>query len=318
MVGEEAIEAFWTACMNLEDLSLSKVSFSAGFTIDTQVTFPKMKLLGLADIENMDNSMQLDIIRRCPRLEELTWYLEYPGQSMKLLGEYVGETLWPNLGGLSLGYRISDENLATIINSSRRITKLNLYRCHLEYPSFHALRRHFDTLVELSFRISPDVMGYMIIEVLCSCRHLKELKAKSILARDVVNGKPWVCTSLTYLQICFEFDKSEQNLQPLVFERLSHLVNLRTFGVGSWITWGSVSFQEALDLRLESGLGALANMKDIRHLNICDTTQSLSKDDVRWILANWRRLEIVSGKLSQVPFIHRELADMFRDRGIKA
>ncbi|KAF9170892.1 hypothetical protein BGX21_008324 [Mortierella sp. AD011] len=314
---ESHIRVFWGACTNLEVLSLMHFNFAANIGVDSRLAFPKLHSLTLDLVKNFDQMKQLYFIRQCPQLKELVWHTECPGQGHTLLAEDIGRNLWPHLDTLSLGCNISDEALDPIIKGMARIRKLDLLRCRLGTLSFQSLRNHFSTLAKLILWECPVVTSIMLREVLCSCPLLEELKGGYILARDAVDGGPWICRSMKTIHICFIFRNDEQDLQPLIFERLSHFVQLRNLGLGGWVSPVTKGFQETLDFRLESGLGQLVTMKNINHLSLYRTTQALSEEDVRWISSNWRQLEVVSGKLNHRMAICDALENILRERGVR-
>ncbi|KAF9993322.1 hypothetical protein BGZ80_008181, partial [Entomortierella chlamydospora] len=97
------------------------------------------------------------------------------------------------------------------------------------------------------------------------------------------------------LEMSFRFEESEQDLQPLVFRRLSSLVLIEKFDI-SRHDIGAETRQ--LDMRLVSGLEQLSHWKNIKILSVWGSEQSMEEIDVRWVIENWPRLGAVHGELN--------------------
>ncbi|KAF9109958.1 hypothetical protein BGX27_006955 [Mortierella sp. AM989] len=295
---EEDTNTFFRSCQSLVNLRLTDTSFTVKDDIINQLIFIRLRSLELDLVQNMDEMMQLDLIRQCPNLEELAWFIEYHAQALELFAKDVSRGLWPMLENLSFAFYIPDEDLGDILKAIRRITKLDMSRNDFGPVSFQALYRHFSTLTMLSLWACSAVTSNMLSEVLCSCPNLEEMKGNDIFAKDIIEGGPWVCLSMRVLEVCFVFRRADQNLQHMIFERLSRLERLEKLCIGGYSFPRRKMFQ-ALDLRLESGFGMLEKLKNMKHLNCHYTTQSVNEKEIRWILANWKRLEIISGSLNQ-------------------
>ncbi|KAF9397536.1 hypothetical protein BGX21_008772 [Mortierella sp. AD011] len=135
----------------------------------------------------------------------------------------------------------------------------------------------------------------MLRDIMRSCPHLLDLQAGEILAKDVVTDEPWVCLSIRKLSVCFMFDHTELDIQPLIFGRLSKLVHLESLGIGGWSSLVVKPLPFMLGLRLESGLGELAQLRKITEIDVYNTNQWPEEGDIQWMLENWRRLRRFSG-----------------------
>ncbi|KAF9100716.1 hypothetical protein BGX27_000274 [Mortierella sp. AM989] len=306
------IEVFWIACANLESLRLRYSMFSDRNYGDK--LFTQLRSLVINSCETEDHSQHLELIRRCPNLEELTWYLGMEPQALKAFANETARGLWPRLGMLRLGYDISDDLLGPIIAGIQKITRLDMCDNGFGQLSFQALAHHFPTLVELDLQNCPNLIGAMLCEVMCSCSHLKKLWIGSITAKDIIESRPWVCHSLTTLQIRILFRESEQDLQPLIFERLSYLTQLETLDISRSLEKRP---HKTLDFRLRSGLGMLASLKSIRNINVFQTAQLLMEEEVRWMLEHWKNLDRFNGDLNQDTQLNEILVSMLRARGIR-
>ncbi|KAF9203364.1 hypothetical protein BGZ49_006506 [Haplosporangium sp. Z 27] len=310
-------KAFWSACQNLEELHLISTVFLGDNVAAPEQTFPRMRSINFSNMENFDKPDQLCVIRQCRKLEQLSWRgkITFP-----VLQEFVQDLVqgnWPNLESLDPGFNIPHPLLSHVLDGMKRATKLNLSRTTIKPPGFLALRRHFDTLVTLDDRGTLGLTSDMIREILYSCPKLEEFKSGSIDANDIASDKPWVCTSLKVFQCCFVFDKSRIDSHREIFERLSKLKQLESLHIGDWSAAKDQPFQEALDLRLESGLGLLKTLKNIKFLNFFKTIQKFDEKDIQWMISNWRKLESTYGCLHPDPDQRAKLTTLLKGRGVK-
>ncbi|KAF9425489.1 hypothetical protein BGZ76_003210 [Entomortierella beljakovae] len=317
---ERVADAFWRACMNLEELSMTDPRFTESISVSPGLEFNRLTTLKLHLVGQMNEVKQLDFIRRCPELKELGWLVYNIGKTrdaQRLFAEDLGKNLWPNLEMLSFGHYSSDEILAPIIEGMTKVTVLDLSRCSLDTLSFQLLRCRFSTLVNLTLCECHSVTSAMLNEVLCSCPNLKALKGNAVLAMDVVKGGPWASTSIECLCVCFTFTHEEQELQPLVFERISRLTLLKELGVNGWMSQTPRKLRETLDFRLERGMEQLASLKNLTQIDFYRTTQEIGSREVEWILHHWRRLEVIFGRININNDISELLDNRLRDRGIR-
>ncbi|KAF9425910.1 hypothetical protein BGZ76_003024 [Entomortierella beljakovae] len=310
--------AFWQSCQNLESLCLTYTALSLNHDVLLQLSFQRMKSLEFDLIQSINDETQLGLIRQCPNLESLSWYVRDHKHAIGTFAKDVSQGFWPNMETISLAYDIDDEYLTEIIGSMRRITTLNMSRNDFGESSFKALRVHFSTLTKISLWACPEVTSSMLQEILCSCPLLEDLKGNTILARDIVGGGAWVCHSMRALEICFSFNKNEQDFQPKVFERLSQFNLLEKFSIGGMIFWRKKLPLEALDLRLESGLGKLVHLKNLKSVNCYNTTQAMKETDILWMVENWKNLSKLSGELNQDQKTKSSLHALLRSHGVNA
>ncbi|KAF9175403.1 hypothetical protein BGX20_005889 [Mortierella sp. AD010] len=312
------LDEFWNSCLNLECLRFTR-TWTARIhgALDTLAlpTFPRLRTLELDRVNRVDNEQQLELIRRSPQLEELVWRIMPKGIILDLFADDITQGLWPKLERLSLGYNNPDAESSRVIDGVRCLTKLDMSGTGFGSLCFQALRRHFDTLTELYIRECSSATSDMLREILCSCPHLEDFQAGVIIAKDVIEDRPWVCLSLKSLEVCFSVDKQEQDLQVKIFERLSKLYQLERLSVGGYASWRDKNV--ALDLRLGKGLGLLGNLREMRRVNVQYTTQLLDENDLRWMIANWKNLEEIRGSLNQGSGIYYKLMKILRQHGIQ-
>lgn len=104
-------------------------------------------------------------------------------------------------------------------------------------------------------------------------------------------------------------EESEQDLQRLIFERLSALVQLEEL-----IMWLSMSENAygVLKFRLECGLGLLASLQQLTTLRFFRDSASeyvpqLGMDEVTWMVDNWKKLKSIKGRLNSDQLIESQL-----------
>ncbi|KAF9114805.1 hypothetical protein BGX27_009753 [Mortierella sp. AM989] len=314
------VDAFWNACLNLESLCLTRTQIpgSSGVLHGAPfLAFPRVRILELDLADELSHMEQLNTIRCCPQLEELIWNSIPRKEILELFAEDVTRGQWPNLERLTFGYSNPDVESGRIVDGIQYLSKLDMSFTGFGPHCFRALQRHFGTLKELYLRESSGASSKMLREIMCSCPHLEEFQAGIIKAKDVISDSPWVCLSLKRLEVCFVFTRTEQDLQSKVFERLSKLDRLEKFCVGGWASWRKRSAEEVLDLRLDKGLGVLDKLKNMKHINFYNTTQSLQENDIRWMIANWKQLQEVRGQLNQYSTKNISLMDTLQQHNIQ-
>ncbi|KAI8605595.1 hypothetical protein EDD21DRAFT_349885 [Dissophora ornata] len=209
----------------------------------------------------------------------------------------------------------TEEDACLIIEGMQRVKNISLG--HTFGPlTFQALQRHFNSLVELHVELGNEVASELLQNILCSCPALKMLIGGGVPAKDVVEGKPWVCLSLEYLTISFMFSDREEHLQPLIFERLAKLKRLECIDSGAAITLVQGKHPVPLQFRLESGLDALSSLWRMVSLTT-GYGNSLGEEELRWMMVHWKDLISVSGEVDIDSDTKIELEDLFKFRGIK-
>ncbi|KAF9359096.1 hypothetical protein BGX34_008542 [Mortierella sp. NVP85] len=195
------------------------------------------------------------------------------------------------------------------------LVHLELHDCCLEEQGSEALRRHFATLVSLSLEDCRSVRGSAIRDILFSCPRLEILRAKIVRGRDVASGGPWVCQRLRELSIGFVFGESELGLQQEVFRRLSTLTRLEQLVIlGEDALFGG---DRMLEFRLENGMEQLASLQQLIAIGFGDTSPpQMGQRDVIWMLANWKKLRTIAGRLNDDPVIDRKVKSVFKILGI--
>ncbi|KAI8605596.1 hypothetical protein EDD21DRAFT_363253 [Dissophora ornata] len=137
-----------------------------------------------------------------------------------------------------------------------------------------------------------------------------------VLAKDVVEGKPWGCLSLETLRICFMFSDTEQHLQPLIFERLAKLTRLEHLCSGAVGTPFQEKYPVPLQFRLQSGFNALSGLWRMVSFT-ASQSKCLGEDELRWMLVHWKELLSVSANVDIDEVTRTEFENLFKSHGIK-
>ncbi|KAG0047739.1 hypothetical protein BGZ83_007257 [Gryganskiella cystojenkinii] len=137
--------------------------------------------------------------------------------------------------------------------------------------------------------LSPEVKGYY-----WSTRN-----------RDVIRVRPWSCLGLKHLYVAM--DRLEDGWDEQVFAQLAKLTQLIDLHVGyDQALPDSYVRGRALDLRLRSGLGQLAALKQLETFSFARTSQQMGEEDVLWIKRQWPGIQITTN-LHSDPLLNKEL-----------
>ncbi|KAK3805575.1 MAG: hypothetical protein J3Q66DRAFT_407583 [Benniella sp.] len=315
----DAGQEIWEAFKNLEILSLSWVeSKDDCHPIPTDTVFTRLRTLIMKDVSYLSLSQQLCMVLRCPRLKSF----ELKSQSFvarMTINHPVQKDRWSQFDNLNIPLSPSDKEWASILerigNCFENVSCLHLHGGLVGPRSLKALGSYFSNLVDLRFAYGDSSV---ILNVLCSCPKLEILHGPVIFTSDIVKGGPWVCQQLRELEIRIFDKETEQDLQPMVFERLSTLVRLTTLNL-SWATIDSGrGCRGVLQFRLDRGLGQLASLRELRTV-IFDQVgprQQLEMKDVKWMIDNWKKLKGLYGFLNRDPEVGNQLRGLLDNHGI--
>ncbi|KAF8941351.1 hypothetical protein EDD21DRAFT_376687 [Dissophora ornata] len=318
LVPDDQVDDFWRACSHLRCLRLIDANIEGKGGLD-RVEFPQLRELKMELVGRLDTMGQLDLMSRCPQLEDLVWRVKDRFEVSKVwetFAQRAASGTWRNLKQLTLNFGMDDMELSQVIGAMNQATKLELASKGIGPLTFRSLQLHTNSLRELRFPISKQLTGSMLRDIFCCFPELEILKCGSIFAKDVVEGGPWVCQSLRDLCVLFLFREGEQDLQPLIFQRLSKLVKLESFSNGSGSTAEASDFQ-ALDFRMQSGLGALASLQNLKYLSVYNTRQWMGIEEAEWILAHLRNLDLIRGSMSPDKDNNTKLKKLLWDHGVR-
>ncbi|KAG0297823.1 hypothetical protein BGZ97_004219 [Linnemannia gamsii] len=327
-----SMQAFWRACSRFEELEL--VGFDILSTNDLPtLLFPRLKSLTqqLSPYYRytIGHEGHLAWMMRCPNLTALEWRAScssFPGWE---LVEAILHNTWPLLDSFELiGTRFEDETSALMLEHLPPLQVFRLPSRHLSELSFDQLqRRHFATLRVLDMNGCGEFTGDMVLSVLSGCPFLEDFSASYFTASGLSKRDPsrraWVCLGLRRLKVFIAGDWKHPEVDQLVFEQLSKLVQLEELDLGDdplrdldGNLRKELRYQGGLQLRLDSGLDRLAGLKNLYAVEFRGTVQTIRVEEIEWMLESWPQLEEVSGELSGNSKTHEVLKEMLEQNGV--
>ncbi|KAF9363056.1 hypothetical protein BGX34_005003 [Mortierella sp. NVP85] len=316
-VGADEAPMLWKACGNLESLQMHSVIIQQSGKIQQGLDFHKLHTLHLVSVLGMDSTAQIDLILRSRGLKVLEWYADdiwFDGQST-LIEQPLQNAHWPHVHDLFIGSVIQDGDVASMLRAvGSGLERLAISNCYVETQASQALGLHFSNLVTLDFSSCLSAISPAVRDALCHCPKLEVLVAGTVFAKDIAEGGPWACLQLQRLHVCFWIGESEQDLQPLIFGRLSALVRLCNLTMSCPIERGNDG--GVLEFRLDKGMGHLATLQQLSW--ICFEKMpfedvlympQIGMEEVEWMVDNWKNLRKITGFLNS----NRELEDQLRD-----
>ncbi|KAI8349992.1 hypothetical protein B0O80DRAFT_531436 [Mortierella sp. GBAus27b] len=309
-------------------------------TMDRWPLFANLEQVELKCLWGIPAEHQLEILRRSPQLKSLYWYIQ-ADYNISRLPEIIAAHC-PHLESLSLWGYDDPMGISPVLDSCRRLSKLDLPGIKFDAEAQRSLSRHYPHLTYLDVGGYCDTTSAMVQQVMVSCPRLDYFRAQKLEARDIVgvaimdtvdtseaggsNGgqqatnqalhpQDWVCVGLRTLSlhICgLEAKPAEWHRE--VMRQLSRLTNLEELRIGDCSefepTW------DGLDIKLRSGLDMLSNLK-IREFRFVGLWQEMDEDDVRWMVEAWPKLSYVHGRLHHDLQRQQELQSILRERGIR-
>ena len=253
---------------------------------------------------------QMELVTHCPALRKLSWRL--PSTAVRCMPMRHLVRFQSNRKGHSKllalkmdGNLYLEQDLVAFLTLERQVglLELSLESSSFGRASWLALQSNapscLNTLQVLRLRGCMDVDGSMALEILCSLPNLKEFAAPLISSFDLeMDPRPWVCQrSLLHLHVGIGMES--QDKQRLMFARLAGLEHLQVLKLGSAqsLSQKGLDLLEA-DLRLEHGLDLLDPLKELQEFGV-EVHQTLSSEDVDWMIQHWPSLRIVRGQLNR-------------------
>ncbi|KAK3805524.1 MAG: hypothetical protein J3Q66DRAFT_445832 [Benniella sp.] len=309
---------FWEACKNLESLKLIAVMFEEFVPLPENMVLDRLTKL-YTELA-WTHLQELDMISHCPNLKSYELF----GGSIRtrvLINHPIRIDRWPQVDDQMRISNPQDNELASILEGiwSCRLNIIYFYlnRGSFGQQAFKALSFHHSTLVEVDLEISSSLASTGILDVLCSCPMLEVMRAKNISIRDIAGGQPWVCQQLRELKIRFGAEGAGQDLQRLAFERLSTLPRLWRLDMSVLGDYDD----EVLQFQLDCGLGQLETLKELTILKFefglrRKERQQLGREDIEWMMSNWKKLKHLTGYLHRDRAINRQLKDVVESHTI--
>ncbi|KAI8348112.1 hypothetical protein B0O80DRAFT_514984 [Mortierella sp. GBAus27b] len=302
--------AFWEHCTRLECLDTTAQDLERFSGIRPSMVFPKIKELRVKTAGDDDDTyFEMNGLGNVSFPGSVSLHRKGRGPNLKvcLLSQAHGCCLTIPTSFYFLGCM----KWVVVLKISRLQASFGLGRMKL-------LQLHLPHLKELDLSTANDLTSPMAHEILSSCLLLEKPLVCLLDANDVITGKPWVCTRLKELSVCFQFDPSKiHDHQPLVLDRLSRLARLERLCVDGKSP--DLVFQETFDLRLDMGLDKLSTQRSLRWFSFRNTEQIMGYAEVDWIIEHWTRLQYINGDLDfQEPELDLELKAWLEENGISS
>ncbi|KAF9363159.1 hypothetical protein BGX34_004746 [Mortierella sp. NVP85] len=252
---------------------------------------------------------------------------------------------WPDLESISILHtdaRVDIQQYLIIVENTAHLRKIDVILTELNLSAFNILRqRHSQTLREIDWQeLSTKEVPQWIQIVLSTCPMLTHVACQVMLARNVIEeGQRWVCRDrLQELRTCIDLNPKKFNpLEPWVPESVvrhrsravyNQLSGLRALCVldlrhprsrsGSSSRWFGI---RPLTASLVMGMDELSQLRCLEQFSFYGV-QSLTKEDVRWMIEHWPFLKLVHGGhygLSNRGYPwNTELRRILNDSGIQA
>lgn len=296
----------WRGLNNLERLTLERIHCRDG---RGRSLWDGLEALPVLKVIRLDQSSMVPLLRLCPNVHRLETPHERPTSSHGFMGghhAFMDELLailkaghLKRLDSLCIPQIKSVQKLALCLEAIDGLKILNVgVTTSVTRHWFELdLARHFQTLEQVSFEGNDIVSSATVQAILTSCPQLTCLKAFQLRPAHIIEGKPWVCSGLRTLRAEISLWNQDENeirhQSHTIFGRLSKLEKLEHLNVRGN---GGRRETQGLDLRLESGLGQLSTMRNLRFLDFGQTIQNMSAEDIAWMRKHWTRLKKVIGR----------------------
>ncbi|KAF9121215.1 hypothetical protein BGW39_010762 [Mortierella sp. 14UC] len=318
------LEPFRQLCMT----RLRRLSFYlCDFPIDSEWLEIPMPHLQELSIKSMRPMPGLQTILKCPNLKTLRWAApnEPSASSLRLIMDAC-----PLLQAVEFQYTVLvDESIARLLDGLKESATEVIISGRMvpfvggsgvggfgfKTKAFEALsRRHFGTLTVLDIGPkSVEVTSAMVLQVLTSCSHLREITACQLMAKEIRDGPGvWACRGLEVFRIMIRGfrDPLIDRIRAAVFRRFAPLTQLRVLHMG-----GQDRKEPGVSLTLGSGLAQLASLTQLESVSVYPWMQSMRREDVDWIRTRWKRLRVLEGYLHPSPAVTDVIREVLTSRG---
>ncbi|KAF9958075.1 hypothetical protein BGZ72_000940 [Mortierella alpina] len=338
---------FGRVCQTLTHLSLinSKLIERPKLSPEAeQQGFKNLRSLVL-DRSYLPNDHQLQTFQSCPAIEHLTWRSRTGTLPIMNFLFFLSSGQFHSVTSLDLSNATaSDVDFANVLKHLPQLTRLNAKKTLFGREATKALLENQSPqqlLKRLNTLDCPNFTALEAQDVLENCERLQVFYAPAVSALEMGRIR-WRCWALEELDVCItDIDKlppqRTTNRHREIYMQLAVLTNLRVLRLGDP---GRPSFSppsdpqrreyaneedvdmhphhpasSLLDLKLESGLGALSTLTRLQELD-CEKMQArMEFAELQWIAQTWRRLHRVVGSvhpnLAQRDLSNEFLRDVF-------
>jgi hypothetical protein len=193
----EDTTTFWNLCTQLESLRADKLVVA--HLSEKSVAFDRLVNLSLRVGDRASRAQRIEWmewINQCRNIVVLDLYhhCRVPSVTHDFAMRFATGT-WPKMQELRLQFfRMSDKDLARVIEGMHRATTLDIRAGQFEELSLAALRCHYPYLRHLHICMCGSIpVSRMVAEVMASCPQLQSLASSHARSQDIVNSPPWIC-----------------------------------------------------------------------------------------------------------------------------
>ncbi|KAF9210314.1 hypothetical protein CPC16_010579 [Podila verticillata] len=305
---------FGIVCRKLTRLSLVDSKLIERPKSETE-DFMNLKSLVL-DQSYIPNLGQLELFQLCPVMESLTWKSRTGALPIANFLVYLSSDKSPaaHLAKLDLSTsKITDEDFVQIIQLLPQLTHLQAAKTLFGSAATQALLQGQSHQMQMINLLDcPDVTKVETQALLQGCSALKVFYAPVVSAVGMLGNK-WACTALEELDVSIaDIDQLPAPSFPrhrAVYSQLSELVHLRVLRLGDCgftpmpdprapaaaPNSGSPQLKYVLDMRLDSGLGLLSTLTQLRELDLENMHAAMEFGTLQWMAQNWRGLRLLVG-----------------------
>ncbi|KAF9582758.1 hypothetical protein BGW38_010799 [Lunasporangiospora selenospora] len=314
----ELYSAFVQACTHLRYLFLTgECTVANGGSMLQEQSFPFLEDLSMI---GCSAALAQNILVHSPNLKGFL-YVEQMAPRTQIKAETILSLR--HLDRLLLNFSAeASQNLgAQIISSLPSMKWVHISSFNHPYscdPLFEpALRRHYTTLQAIV--VNDDWTSKQILLVLTSCPTLRAYEGGVLLADEIQQGAPWVCSRLQCLRVRITrvTHPMEGDCRDAVYHQLARLDQLLLLDLSDLrYLQSSVASEPRLSLCLGQGLEILEPLKNLQKIAFEGLRLNLRKEEVEWMIQKWPSLQYMEGDMCEDLKEHIRLMEYCIDLGI--
>ncbi|KAG0033203.1 hypothetical protein BGZ82_006204 [Podila clonocystis] len=234
-----------------------------------------------------------------------------------------------HIGEFPQGYQSADAEIAQVISSNPQLISIDIHRSDAGELTTAAILSNISNLGYLNVQCCWGLSSSILNSILCAARNLKSIifmdqtfsggESVVLHAHDVVASE-WACTSLEefygMIDVPRPIDVDElggendvlitiedsRRLQQGVYRQLARLTKLQYLSLGQICCSQyqgevyNVVQTDCLEMSLESGVGELASLKELRFLNVSNMDLRITRAERQWMDTVWPDLVLRTRK----------------------
>ncbi|KAK3843849.1 MAG: hypothetical protein J3R72DRAFT_440086 [Linnemannia gamsii] len=293
----DQVLSFFEYCKRLTTLELHNNAILG--QAPHEIEFKSLQSLSLID-SSMQLADQMMLFLQCPSLDHVIWKKFGAMIPIQALSRAWSSGLRPlkllDVANLKLPDEYLAEALARFTRLEKLIARDTLFGPFSKKAIIDTLR---STLEVLDVVDCSGATSEVVTEIMSLCWSLKSISADSLRVLDVLENK-WVCGDLEELRVVFIGPSmmSKVATQLAIYNRIATLKRLRLLSLGRYGSTSRWSVRSILDLSLNNGLGLLATLTELREFDFCQMYHSIGIEELKFMVKNWPRLEVMHGILS--------------------